>query len=162
MSGPTLLVSGSRALADTPASRAWTARKLAAAMLAFEPRSVVHGGARGADEIAHATARLLGITVVCFALDGGIYKNGAPLLDGEGELRRWADDATMKLPRDRLPLSRNRAMVSAIARGDARPRACLVLVAAWRTTDGGLHTGTHASRAGIESWCDECPMEYRR
>ena len=151
----TLLVTGSRALADTPQARWWAVRQILAALSELPYGSVlVTGDASGPDTWARDLARCAAGLVVVFGRGGWAD-------DGRASWR-WTDDPrvpqTPAAWRDRL-LARDRAMVQWVA-GREGERRCLALVAPWSATYGTLYTARHAKAAGITVDLRECPREY--
>jgi hypothetical protein len=147
---PLLLVTGSRALADTPASEAWARAVLEPAIGAVILTGwLVVGDAPGPDTWAwdSACGWHEGAWAI-YGLDGTVV---TPKLGG---LSRWHADAVAGRAQHgaRWPLERNRAMVAAVAkahRGGRVAARCLALVAPWATTAGTQFTARLAREAGL-------------
>lgn len=150
-----LLVTGSRALADTRRAAAWARGEIAPR--ALDAHQVVAGDARGPDEWAQDLAPTWAER---WCLDGRILAR--LMLDWVLEAR-WHNDP---LPRrgDRegrrqLCLARDRAMVDHYA-PRADEVALLALIAPWSRTRGTEYTARHAEAAGIAVERLVCPVEY--
>ena len=152
-----LLVTGSRALTDTPAAREWARAALRAQRTPSLSR-VVAGDARGPDEWAHGPWSI-GAWMDRWCLNGDVRVGlgsewwterrwlpaDAPRPSSHGE---WAARA----------LARNAAMVADVARrGNAR---CVALLAPWSRTRGTQHTMRLAREHGIAVEVLACPAEH--
>lgn len=142
-----LLVSGARALCDTPAAGAWAEATLRAVVDARPWYGVAHGGAAGPDTWAGILAAMARVSEVVYRLDGRVVQDGR-------ELRRWTAAAHPH------PLDRNRAMVAALAAlTDILDVYVLGLLAPWSRTAGTAFTLTCARDAGLPTWAETCPGE---
>ena len=157
-----LLVTGSRALADTAAALRWPRaailRAVADCMERTDRVRVVVGDAAGGDEEAEALASSLnvrypGVTFSVFRLSGLVVHEDRPNERWTGEEAPSRGSAESR----RWPLKRNAAMVARVAR---MPRASvLALKAPWSKTDGTGHTAGLAAAAGLVVVRLECPSE---
>lgn len=162
----TLLVTGSRALAETPAARWWATQQILRALAALPLGStVVTGDASGPDEwtrglvgAARGAPRTLSLEV--YLCTGGVSLSPIPA----GCDQRWWTEThypprptTRDAWRERL-LARDRAMVQEVA-GREGERRCLALVAPWSRTQGTAYTARHARDAGIVVERLKCPLE---
>jgi len=158
-----ILVTGSRALADTPSAAEWCQGILADTIGALPPGSiVVHGFADGPDTWAWEACARFGVRQRAYYATGRL-EDGVPAREGasrEIAVSRWIGWTSLDaIPLRRRPLERNRAMVSwCAAQPDAR---CLALVAPWSRTHGTEHTAGLARKAGIAVDVRECPGEGR-
>lgn len=151
---PALLVFGPRAADDTAAARAWVGARIEAAIMAAAPRYVVHGGARGVDQIADAIARTRDDVVrIRFELDGWIYRNDAPVRRWLGEVAHAEVAGTR-----RCPLLRNIAMAARLA-AYAGPRHARGFTAAWSKTNGSGHMAKQCAREGVAAQVEPIPAE---
>ena len=143
-----LLVTGSRALADTGASEEWARSTLVEAMafLRDGQDTLVHGGATGPDTWAWEIAQGREHAVEAFYPDGRLrisYPAGSEHDDQHGT---WG-----RLDRTRSPLARNAHMIEVLSL--LRERECEVLVAGlvapWSRTHGTEHTLRLARKAKL-------------
>lgn len=157
-----LLVTGSRALADTDAARAWALSVLRPAVEACQGRAgyLVVGDAPGPDTWAKELAEARGVAGRQYALNGW--------------LSMWASNTWVSKPwhtpagsgwrqhGPKWPLFRNATMVRWFAERcrEADTVAHVVaLVAPWSKTRGTEHTGRLVERAGIAVEWHACPAE---
>lgn len=158
-----MLVTGARALSETPAAKTWALGILSAAFAWWRPDVLVHGGCAGSpDEWAGELARYQHIATRVFLLDGQIVAQGALPPEVTTFLDRWADNALETRDRFRVPLLRNRAMVNAVTRCGADVLV-LALRAHWAQTNGTAHTARLAREAGLcvmerMCWVSHAPM----
>lgn len=150
MSERILLVTGSRALNDTPAAKQWAHRKLAAALDYWEPTLLVHGGcAKSPDAWAGALASC---RAHVYYADGRLVEidrsRVATLLGA------WTIDNERP-----HPLLRNERMVRAVSATDALSVYVLALTAPWAKTHGTEHTVARAREAGLVVEVRACPAE---
>ena len=169
--GSILLVTGSRALTDTPAAREWAraaltdtpaarewAREALRAQRTPNLSRVVAGDARGPDEWAHCVWSI-GAWLERWCLDGDVRLG----LASEWWTERCWLPADAPRPSSReawaaRALARNQAMVEDVARrGNAR---CLALLAPWSRTRGTQHTLHLAREHGIPVEVLVCPAEH--
>lgn len=160
MDARVLLVTGSRVLADTLAARAATRSRVAWAIANFTPALLVHGAAVGADELAEAEAKDLGLDLLAFPAEAGRPMPtgelaSAALSDAEQE-RAWTYPM-------RKPLARNATMVEFCAhlRDVLHAKvAVLALHAPWSLTGGTAHTVelATAARFRVKPW--KCPAAF--
>lgn len=162
MSGRVLLVTGSRALADTPAAEAWARDKLRAALDWWEPTLIVHGGCpRSPDAWAHELAECA--ARVYFA-DGRLIEYGARWVapNHHGEWREPGPRRTWLLPGNvAAPLLRNAVMTCDVSerRVDGIEVLVVGLTAPWASTRGTEHTLARAAGYGLRSIARACPAE---
>lgn len=154
-----LLVTGSRALNDTAAARAWAMDLLCVRIgrLPYANASVWTGGcARSPDTWAEQLARKRGLMRVTFSLDGWIYRDGK-------RTDLWSPAETEPAVHDRKtwPLVRNAAMIERLV-GGGNQATVLALRAPWACTHGTEHTVELARRAGIVVEEQMCPAEHGR
>lgn len=149
-----LVVTGARALSDTPAAEAWARDKLRAALDWWEPALLVHGGCAGspdewASDLVGPTCSGCGM-LVYYAGGGreehrvdGAYLSGSWLLAG--------DIAS--------PLLRNRRMMQgARLRQDTGDEVLVVgLTAPWARTHGTEHALGRAEDYGLRLARRACP-----
>lgn len=170
MSAPvTLLVTGSRALADTHNARWWAVREILRA-LADLPlgATVLHGGARGPDVWGSEIATTLGCAVLEFSASGDAWCRSHEAVTQYGHLGRrgfsngwsWLADPPPRGPKGSREwyLARDRAMVQWVSQREGE-RCCLALVAPWSTTGGTAYTARHARLAGIVVTEHVCPRD---
>lgn len=160
MSTNVLLVTGSRALADTPGARAWAHGVLDEALISVD--LLVAGGAAGPDTWARELAERVRPLVAWreYRLDGGVHTP-------RGLVARW-DAAVLPSDRDELasptrrPLRRNRAMVEAVARAAAAGHRVRVVAvrAPWARTAGTAYTARLAREAGLRVVECVCPVQF--
>lgn len=154
-----LLITGSRALARTAATRAWTERQLRRAIEPLAASSLVLSGRcpDGPDAWAVPIARACGLHVVGYdALDGIRYVD----CEASGEWwRKWLPDWP-RLSEHAQLLERDRALVCALVESRAKDyrTQALGLVAPWSETDGtafmlGMAEGLHVTVERLD-----CPM----
>lgn len=152
-----LLVTGSRALADSVAAERWAHGEITRVLDAFLPTLVAVGDAPGADRFATALAHARGVAVQRWVLTGAVVTTSAA---GVEELRWWPKGAA-KLEPSRWPLARNAAMCSCVgliaANGDVA--RALALTAPWAKTHGTAHTVARAREAGLVVEVRACPAE---
>ena len=155
--GDVLLVTGSRALTDTPAAEAW-ARGVLRERITSAVERVVAGDARGPDEWAHDTSAN-GFACARWCLNGEVRYRFSRLWWTEA---LWLPRGTPK-PRTheawaQRATARNAAMVEHTAR---TPGAhCLALVAPWSRTQGTQMTARLAREHGIAVEVLVCPAEH--
>lgn len=152
-----LLVTGSRALARTPAAEWWATQRILAALSRLDlGAELVTGDAIGPDEWARKAAIAAGLPALVFNLYGKV-------IDGR-EGWRWTEQQRPtfgSLEGKRWPLVRNAAMVdyaSGRAAGGARVQV-LALTAAWAPTRGTQFTASAARKAGLAVEACEAPGE---
>lgn len=151
MTARVLLVTGSRALADTPAAEAWARAQIVDhchhAWWGKPPTLIVTGDARGPDTYAVEYARANHVPHERWGLDGyrEQYRNGG------GIATRWWPEGTPQLHPKRWPLERNRRMVEGVAEMRVAGASVRVfsLTAAWARTQGTAHTVARAREAGL-------------
>lgn len=149
-----LLVTGSRALAKTPAARQWACARLCehfAWLLDGPDPLVIHGGCRGSPDAW--SGDLAG------ALD---LRQRVYLANGRMEVYqgRRQTEACVWSTSPGTPLDRNRYMVETVARKlQGLPLRVLALRASWATTHGTEHTITLARGAGLDVVELVCPPE---
>lgn len=142
-----LLVCGSRSLTRDPDRLAWVADTLRA-VLSPRPDLLVHGGARGPDEMADAEAARVQVPDILT-----FYPNGTLRWRRVGSLPVHAtySESQWSYASDPGLLARNRAMVTYLA--DVERRGCTVrvvgLVDATSATRGTDHTLRLARAAGL-------------
>lgn len=142
-----LLVCGSRSLARDTDMLAWVTDTLRA-VLSPRPDLLVHGGARGPDEMADAEAARVQVPDILT-----FYPNGTLRWRRVGSLPVHAtySESQWSYASDPGPLARNRAMVTYLA--DAARRGFTVrvvgLVDATSATRGTDHTLRLARAAGL-------------
>jgi|GEM_PF-4973690 len=141
-----LLVCGSRSLITDPAGLAWVADTLRA-VLSPRPDLLIHGGARGPDEMADTEAARLGVPAILTLYPNGTQRYrraGQSPLVATYRLDQWHEG-------DPGPLERNKAMVAHLFRLiDFGWTARVVgLVDATSPTRGTDHTLRHARAAGL-------------
>lgn len=155
--GDVLLVTGSRALCDTPAAEAW-ARGVLRGRITSSTRSVVAGDARGPDAWAHDETPLA-LWCARWCLDGSVLcrLNGNWREEARWLVRGVVRPTTHEAWAQRA-IARNAAMVEHTAR---TPGArCLALVAPWSRTRGTQHTARLAREHGITVEVLVCPAEH--
>ena len=143
-----LVVTGSRALADSGSAERWAFDLLHAAVAHAD--TLVTGDARGPDAWALTCARTAGRRWAVYGLDGRVVRgHAAPVA--------WTVDAPPERRDGRALwaawcLHRDRAIVRDAARAAARGRAVrvLALVAPWSETRGTEYTAARARAAGLE------------
>jgi len=151
-----LLVTGSRALADTAEAEEWAKRQLrdfaAHAWWGKRPTIVVAGDAAGPDTHAIDYARLLRIDYAQWCLDGWI--------DGT-RVHPWWTERNSRPPARQWPLERNARMVASVAERAAEGDSVrvLALTAPWAKTHGTEHTVARAREAGLVIEARACPAE---
>ena len=137
-----LVVTGARALGDTPESEAW-AKALLATQMALLPQgaAVLQGGAVGPDTFARLAAQAIGLPTCSMTPSGQLFEDR----DGQTYVSRWS-------AHDVHPLAGNRAMVDWAARHleIGIPVSVIGLHAPWSRTQGTAHTLRHAREAGLE------------
>ena len=146
-----LLVCGSRSLITDPDGLAWVADTLRA-VLSPRPDLLIHGGARGPDELAGEEGARVGVPeMLVFYPTGRLSRCVAGTYRGEGVAHvatytseRWRDG-------DPGPLVRNKAMVAHLSGLVAAGWTARVvgLVDAASPTRGTDHTLRHARAAGL-------------
>lgn len=154
MTARVLLVTGSRALADTPAAEAWSRTEIARAIADYAPTMVVAGDARGPDTWAAEAARAL--IFQRWQVNGYVATRGQRI----NAFRPWPESQAVADPR-RRPLERNRVMVRAMAER-VRERdlvSVLALTASWATTHGTEHTAARAREWGLMVDARDCPRD---
>lgn len=146
-----LLVTGSRALADTPAAKQWARGKLSAVLDYWEPTLLVHGGcANSPDAWAGALASCRAHVYYADGRLVEIDRNRVATLLGA-----WAIDNERP-----HPLLRNERMVRAVAAAtDKLGVYALALTAPWAKTHGTEHTVARAREAGLVVEVRACPAE---
>lgn len=154
-----ILVTGSRALADTPAATIWAKGVLRAAIGALPLDGVVCAGdASGPDLYALTLARRMKLATISFRLDGVRVVSGEPA-------QRWyhdPDDTAEARFGRRWPLVRNERMVDEVALW-ARLWCVASVVAVhapWARTHGTAHTVTLARKAELAVVEHTCPLEH--
>lgn len=153
-----LVVSGSRALCDTPTAEEWARAILSDIVSALPDGSaVVAGDARGPDAWAlyYAESALLDLHRVSYALDGARY------IDGSFS-SLWAQkDDTRAADRQTWPLVRNCALAhdAGVRRREGTLVAGAALVAPWSKTRGTMHTVNKLRAEGIYVETFVCPRE---
>jgi hypothetical protein len=155
-----LLVTGSRALCDTPEAEAWAKEELEDHIVGLPTSSLlVTGDARGPDTWALRYADRHYVLWHKYALDGYVYWPGGRLREWHSQwtLPKWESDAWHK-----FPLVRNRAMVERVGqRPEEYDRSrCLALVAPWAKTRGTGFTAGLCRKASIPVTELMCPAEY--
>lgn len=144
MTRAALLVTGSRALVDSPCEEMARAC-LRHALDGID--AVIVGDASGPDAWAFALAVASGRIARRYCLDGTV--RGAE----DEKRRRWIDEATLAdTPPARAPLLRNAKMVADLAARAAFPDwnvRYFALVAGWSQTHGTMHTVSLARDAGL-------------
>lgn len=160
MKGRVLVVTGSRALADTFGARAAAHARVAWAMARLGPSLLIHGAAVGADELAEAAALALGVDSLAFPAATGFPVARGEVAQGAlfdaTEERDWTWAAGK-------PLSRNAAMIAFAAHlrdGLGAKVAVLALVAPWSKTGGTHDTMDRATVAGLRVRPWTCPAEF--
>ncbi len=150
-----LLVTGSRALANTPAAEWWATQRILTALSRLDlGAELVTGDARGPDEWARRLAIHLRVPTLVFNLWGKV--------EDSGEGWRWTQQQRPPFAAPegkRWPLVRNAAMVDYVrgrAAGGARVHV-LALAAPWADTRGTGHTAGLARGAGLVVETHECP-----
>ncbi len=143
-----LLVCGSRSLTRDPAGLAWVTDTLRA-VLSPRPDLLVHGGARGPDEMADAEAARVQVPdILTFYPNGTLRQRRVGSLPVHATYAEyhWADADS-----DPGPLLRNRAMVNYLLTLADVGRAVRVvgLVDATSATRGTDHTLRLARAAGL-------------
>ena len=158
MSARVLLVTGSRALSDTPQAEAWARAELAK-HISDDLVTVVSGDARGPDEWVHQLAR--GMWHARWTLGGSV---DAILLNEWWSEARWLPLGTPAPHTNEAwkarALARNKAMVEHTARYDHSTVKVVALKAPWSRTDGTGHTAGLAARHGLPVEVLTCPEEY--
>lgn len=152
MTARILLVTGSRALADTPAAEAWARDKLRAALDWWEPTLIVHGGCPRSPDV-WAVDRADRVAEV-------FYADGRRVLYDEWDAVRSA--GSWLLPGDHAhPLLRNTRMVAAVTTRVRAGADVLVvgLTAPWARTHGTEYTLARAAGYGLRSIARACPAE---
>lgn len=154
-----LLVTGSRALADTSAAHDWARVQLRSAVAAMVPSGlppacVLTGGCEGSPDFwVREPARARGFTVVEYRLDGGRYVNG----ERNGD---WPHRFAYRPGSRPWPLVRNKALVAAaVACSEAWDVRVLALVAPWSKTHGTEYTASLAESRGLRVERLVCPEE---
>lgn len=146
-----LLVTGSRALADTTEAHQWAWETLIREVYKWRPDLVLNGGARGPDAWSSRLARIVGVPCYELLTTGEVRTIGKPHPDyAPGRDGRWHDTAAD-------PLTRNRALVTAcdeLVTQLATVRV-LALLSPDSSTRGTAHTVGLAKRAGLEV-IEEC------
>lgn len=150
-----LLVTGSRALADTPAAERWARERIADAFERHNPTIVVTGDAAGPDEWAVGPALADDCDVYVWRCDGSVERRWATGAELQ-PMRRWTPTG----PRKRWPLQRNAAMVAETTDQSEGAAVVLALHAPWATTRGTAHTVGLARRAGLAVEEHTCPAEH--
>lgn len=153
-----LLVCGSRSLITDPDGLAWVADTLRA-VLSPRPDLLIHGGARGPDEMADTEAARVQVPdILTFYPNGTLRQRraGLPPVHATYSEYRWGDEYS-----ERGPLVRNKAMVLYVTELVALGWTARVvgLVDATSPTRGTDHTLRHARAAGlpVERLAWECP-----
>jgi hypothetical protein len=159
-----LIVTGSRALADSPRAEEWARPVIEQA--AWELRiggAVVTGDARGPDAWACECADQHRVPARVYSRNGTICDGGGLRIGYWARIDPPAPDAAKAEWAEWL-LLRDRVMVAEVAGLlRARPRAmarCLALVAPWSSTRGTAYTARRARDAGITTDVRECPKHY--
>lgn len=159
MTARVLLVTGSRALTDTPQAEAWACGELAKRITREAVDSVVAGDARGPDEWAHEVAAP-GIWCARWCLDGAVL---CSLVSNWHEEARWlVRDVVRPSTREawaQRALARNKAMVEHAAMRPEGVRV-LALLAPWSRTRGTQHTMRLAREHGLSVEVLVCPEAY--
>lgn len=152
-----LLVTGSRALADTPRAEQWARERLEQSIQSAAV--IVCGDARGVDQLAFSIARAVRLETHLYCLDGLVR-----VIDSVGaHTWQWhldPDRGRQWHGPTRWPLERNRAMVESVVKRESGEKRCLALIAPWSRTHGTGHTARLAERAGIAVERVVCPVEY--
>ncbi len=153
-----LLVTGSRALEDTPDAAAWGRGIVGESVRALASNAVVAAGdATGPDAWAIGEARMSRLTWTRFDLDGMLVRSS-------GQRRPWSMAGEREsTPRKVWPLRRNEAMVLEIAAAVASGRytaSALALRAPWARTNGAAHTTTLCMQHNVAYSAHTCPSEY--
>lgn len=159
MTARVLLVTGSRALADTPQAEAWARAELAKRVTREAVDSVVAGDARGPDEWAHEIAPP-GLWCARWCLDGAVLCRLAS--DWHEEARWLVRGVARPSSHDawaQRALARNRAMVEHAALNPEGVRV-LALLAPWSRTRGTQHTMRLAREHGLPVEVLACPESY--
>jgi hypothetical protein len=143
VTGSIFLLAGSRSLGDDAPAFAWAYAEVRSLVLRAAARAsawLLTGGARGPDVWAEAEALRYGVRCVVYRPDGTRRDSGG--LGG-----RWGDPPAGS----GAPLLRNRAMVEAVVRAQARGWQVEVwgLVDATSRTRGTDHTLRLAAEAGL-------------
>lgn len=155
MTARVLLVTGSRALADTPQAEEWARAELARRITVETVDNVVAGDARGPDEWAHEIAAKASLRHERWCLGGAVelrhhnlrwLPEGAPIPTTHDA---WAQRA----------LARNRAMVEHTALSPEGVRV-LALLASWSRTRGTQHTMRLAREHGLPVEVLTCPEAH--
>jgi hypothetical protein len=154
-----LLVTGSRALTDTPEAEAWAQDELARRITREAVRSVVTGDARGPDEWAHPDE--LGIWGVRWCLSGDVdFRLGGDWWTEKRWLPRGTPRPSSHDAWAQRALARNRAMVTHVADCDPGNVRVLALLAPWSRTRGTQHTMRLAREHGLPVEVLSCPEAY--
>jgi len=158
-----LLITGSRALCDSPAAESWAREILYETIRVLPPDAVVVAGdAGGPDHWGLHEAEIRDLYWTRFQLDGTRHD-----WRGLRKLRcvEWCSiDAVPERgsPRwRRWPLERNRVMVAQIAAVRAPiERSALALLAPWASTHGTAHTAMLLDQRGIVVRRETCPVGH--
>lgn len=163
-----LVVTGSRALADTRAAKRWALHILAEHLFAGDVDVVVTGACRRspddwADHLANSrTSWGTVVQVIRWPLPGGSLTDhcdeGGPYKIVKGHFVRLRDADRYPYT---TPLERNAAMVrwAADQRAVGHVVRVLGLRAPWAATRGTEHTLTQARKAGLDAVECVCPRE---
>lgn len=158
-----LLVSGSRALAETPAAQWWAKAKVLEALSRLSAGgTLVTGDALGPDAWARRAAIAVQVRALVFNLYGKVETDDAGW--------RWTTEsipAHGSPERRRWPLRRNEAMVTYVSERafEGKRVHVLGLVAPWSKTRGTHYTVHAAAGAakvltGITVESHDCPGEF--
>lgn len=154
-----LLITGSRSLEQHPTSRRWVHDTIQAAIAEHDIDAVVSGNAPGPDVWSCTAA--MGADVAHIEFQANETVAIVPSLKGKGLFPRvWLSppELAIYIPRNKLPLARNIAMVRHVAA--LAPKALvLAFMDPQSTTHGTLHTVNHARDAGltvdVRTWSGE-------
>lgn len=164
-----LVVTGSRALNDTRASKTWALRILAEHVFAGDVDVVVTGACRRspddwADHLANSRTSWGTVAhVIRWPVPGGSLTDhcdeGGPYKVVRGHFVRLRDADRYPYT---TPLERNAAMIrwAADQRDAGHVVRVLGLRAPWATTGGTAATLRHAQRAGLDAVEYVCPREF--
>ncbi len=154
-----LVVSGSRALAESRAAEQWVRDILADIIYALPNGSaVVAGDADGPDTwaVALAAHRPGALDRIVYALNGARYVNGA-------FANHWtAEDGPRMHDRKTWPLVRNARMAfdAGIKLRQGHRIAAAGFVDSWSRTRGTMHTMRHLRAAGLYAETFVCPVRF--
>lgn len=154
-----LLVTGSRSLENYRTARRWVHDAIQQAIVVHDIDAVVSGNASGPDVWSSIAAMGSGVAHIEFQSNETAAI--VPSAKGKGLFPRvWLSppEAAVYIHRNKLPLARNVAMVSHVARFAPKVRV-LAFMDPQSTTHGTLHTVNHARDAGltvdVRTWSGE-------